>query len=91
MAKNNKYKCVVACTDANGDAALRAVVVLATEPQYDDGMHFVVAKQAVEAEGYDGPYVIFDSGSPSMPLLVGLFDWEAEPVLMVETVAGHQF
>jgi hypothetical protein len=51
----------VACRNANGEADLVPCEVQVTESQYQLGVHYVLAEAHAESEGYESPYLCFDS------------------------------
>lgn len=62
---NDQSKCarklIVACRDANGEADLITVTVEATYTQVEEGEHYDLAEAAAEAQGYEAPFLIFDT------------------------------
>ena len=56
-----KIKCVVACTNAQGDPDLFSCVVECSKEQYDNGDHYDMAKDLARDDDYEGPdMVAFD-------------------------------
>jgi hypothetical protein len=53
-------KCVVAAHNAAGEPDFYFCKVRCTDPDYNDGGHYEEAINAATAEGYEGPFVVFD-------------------------------
>jgi hypothetical protein len=71
-------KCVVSCTNSNGEPDFWACYVGCNQKQYDNGDHYEVAKQAAEAEGYE-PHLVYDENDPGFAALT--MEWAAADVI----------
>lgn len=69
-------KCVVACTNANGEPDFYFCKVEATQEEYDDGIHYERAKGKAKEEGYEAPFVVFDEND-GLDWLFEHFVWES--------------
>lgn len=77
--KNIIVKCVVACRNAEGSSDFYFCKVECDENQHDLGYHYEVAEEMAVADGYEGPYVVFDENDgPSW--LFDHFVWESASV-----------
>ena len=72
-----EVRCVVACHDANGEPNFFFCVVKISEEEYENGVHYDMAAEAAEADGYEGPFVIYDENDPPGEWLFAHFAWES--------------
>jgi hypothetical protein len=79
----NTIKCIVAAHNATGEPDLYFCQVRCTQAQYDNGDHYVRARQAARDDGYEGEMVIFDEFDTAGQAMLGLFCWDsvAESIL----------
>lgn len=52
---------VVACRNANGEADMVPCDVQVTESEFELGVHYELAEAQVESDGYESPFLCFDS------------------------------
>jgi hypothetical protein len=88
-------RCVVACVDSEGSAALFPVRVQVTEDQYEEGHHYGTSAQAAEEAGYAATNCVFDELDGEISAkVIGLYDWvddkEIETVVCVEDVIWEE-
>jgi hypothetical protein len=57
-------KCLVACTNSNGEPELLHIPVECSQEEYDNGKHYEKAKAAAEDEGYESPVWVADENDP---------------------------
>jgi uncharacterized protein YneR len=71
-----KFKCVVACTNANGSPDFFPCVIECTRAQYDNGFHYDAAKDAASEAGYENltQAVVFDENDGPLWLFAN-FAW----------------
>ena len=55
-----KVEVAVACFDASGIPAFYVTEVDVTSSQYDEGVHYELARTEAEEDGYSGPFVCYD-------------------------------
>jgi len=64
-----KYKVAVACSNANGESDFFFCIVECTEDDYEAGIHYDVAKEKAEENGYESPFVVFDKNDAGNVIL----------------------
>ncbi len=57
------------------------VIVECSQPDYDDGQHYDLAREEAGAAGYDEPMVVFDEND-GPAFLFGHFPWSQAPVVV---------
>ncbi len=77
-----KVRCVVACTNANGEPDLYFVKVHCSLEDFDDGEHYEGAKESALREDHEGPFVVFDEFSSAGRAMMPLFGGMGQVVLM---------
>lgn len=55
-----KVKCLVMCTNANGEADCVPVVVECTKAEYENGKHYDAAEGICSENGYEPKFKTFD-------------------------------
>ena len=60
MSDTKTVQCVVACRNSNGSPSFFPCTVTVTEEQYDLGMHYTVAEGYADAEGFEGPMLVYE-------------------------------
>jgi len=53
--KTRTIRCIIACTNSNGEPELAHTTVNCTEEEIENGEHYDVAKEQVEDQGYENP------------------------------------
>ena len=64
----NTLRIAVACRDASGKADMPVFDVVASEEEYDLGIHYDKAEALAEAAGYERPFVCFDAAEQGVIL-----------------------
>jgi len=59
----NTLRIAVACRNASGMADMPIFDVIASQEEYDLGMHYDKAEALAVGAGYEGPFVCFDTAS----------------------------
>lgn len=57
--KSNQFM-IVFCRNANGDPDFTAVNVIADRAQIAEGLHYDLATEKAEEDGYEAPFICFD-------------------------------
>ena len=78
-----KVQCCVAGEGSNGPD-LWFVVIDCTNEQYENGDHYIAAKEWATSQDIDGPYVVFDENDPPGNNLMKLFIWASATVYPCE-------
>jgi hypothetical protein len=55
-----EQKVMIACTNANGESDMFVCAVEVSDSEYQNGVHYDLAKVVAEENGYEAPYVCFD-------------------------------
>ena len=72
---------VVACTNAQGTPMLVVVDnICVTQQEYDDGVHYNRAKDAVKKQGYEAPYVAIDKSDMNEDLFKAIQFWAPDVI-----------
>lgn len=79
-----KKKCVVACTNANGESDFFFCIVEGSQEQIDNGDHYDTAKDYAVESGYEGEMVVFDEDD-GPKFLFGHFAWKSATTIPCET------
>jgi hypothetical protein len=69
-------KCVIACSNAQGEPDFAFVKVHCTQAQYDEGKHYLAAERWARADNYEAPFVVFDEND-GPDALFDLFVWNS--------------
>ncbi len=62
---------VLACTMSSGEPAMICYDVEYTADQYNEGEHYEMAKTMAEEDGYEAPFVCFDSSEYNQVINMG--------------------
>lgn len=73
--KKKEYKCIVGCTNSNGECELFPVIVTCSEHDYENGMHYKAAEEQAEEERYDTKNFTFDAQDPAFEMIKDI-DWD---------------
>lgn len=76
MANKKIIKCIVACTNANGDPDLFFVKVKCTDKQFENGDHYDSAKAHAEQQGYE-PFLAYDEVDSAGKAMLVLGEWDS--------------
>lgn len=68
-------KCIVLCSNSNGEQEFHTCAPEVTKEQYDNGEHYDLAKQNAEDNGYEGPMIAFDASDPAARQLGSILTW----------------
>jgi hypothetical protein len=69
-------RCIVACHGFDGPD-LFFCKVECTKEDYNNGDHYIVARDKAEEEGCDGPFVVMDENDPGGRNILDKFVWES--------------
>jgi hypothetical protein len=73
----NTYKVVVACYNASGEPDFFFCKVNCLPADYDEGVHYEIAKQAAKDNGYERPNVAYDESDSPAKELFKMFEWDS--------------
>ena len=87
--ETNNIKCIVAAINANGEPDLYFVKVSCTESEYENGVHYDLAKREAKKEGFD-PVLAYDELDSAGRAMLGLFEWGSASVISTPNVQDHR-
>lgn len=75
MTKKTTVKVIVLCTNSEGAPEFHTCTPDVTKAEYDNGVHYDLAKENAESNGYTGPMIAFDKADPACRQLGDLLAW----------------
>jgi len=78
MSENNELmypQVVVVCRNDLGSPDIYAVEPEVTCEQYEKGLHYKMAMENAEINGFQGPMAAFDGTDPAARKLLGITEW----------------
>ena len=77
VKKNNVIRCIVTCTNANGELDLFFVKVQCTKKDIEQGQHYDAAREAARQAGYEADIgsLVYDEDNAAGKAIIVLFVW----------------